>query len=786
MTEHTNYLSGGIAAPKLPLAWTLLLTLLFAGAGFAGNVAKLPFAFNVDFIFGSIFSLVATFLLGRRWGLLCAVLASVHTYVLWNHPYAIVIFAAEVFWVGTALRRGFRNLLVSDTLYWLLAGIPLVGLFYGGVQNLGLQATLVIALKQSMNGILNALVAGILVNYLPLGTWVGAPHRHRGFTLRDTIFDISMTALLVPAIAMNYMGNRRELSLAKERVVALLKTASAQHESIIHAWSVRYLRAVGMAASLPPAPGAPTQERLELIKALHPDFMNLFLTDAQGFSVAFVPAQTAHGQPAVGVDFSDRDYFQRARTTLQPVISGVFMGNRAAFQPIFALSAPRVEEGRFLGVAAGAVDLERLRRNLSDTAIPDHPFMTLLDASGSVVVTTDPAQRTLTPWKVPAGSRSEPVVDGITLRVPGLRQNVSVMDAWKGARYSLQLPVRGTGWTLVTEYPAAPLRSQAYAITTRSLAALAGFYATALLLALSLARLLGRSSSALAEFSKNLPERIESGEQLDWPRTRIGELSLLTDHFRATAESLGERIQQVKEETDRRLLSERALVQQSRFAAMGEMIANIAHQWRQPLNGLSVVLSNVRDAHRFGETDPASLEREFATGNLLIQKMSSTINDFRDFFRPGKEPAAFSALEQVRRSLTMVEPTFAAAGIRLQVDVVEDVMLLGFPNEYSQVLVNLLTNAKQAIKEHGTGPGLVTIRLERQGPKGCLTVQDNGGGVREDVLERIFEPYFTTRESGTGIGLYMSKQIIEANMGGQILVESVEGGAAFKVLVPVA
>jgi len=778
---------GGVApTTRVPLARALLLTLLFAAAGFGGNVLKLPFAFNVDFIFGSVFSLVATFLLGRRWGLLCAVLASVHTYVLWNHPYAIVIFAAEVFWVGTALRRGSRNLLVSDTLYWLLAGIPLVGLFYGGVQHLGLQATLVIALKQSMNGILNALVAGILVNYLPLGAWVGAAHRHRGFTLRDTIFDISMAALLVPAIAMNYMGNRRELSLAKERVVALLKTASAQHESIIHAWSVRYSRAVGMAASLPHTPGALAQERLELVKALHPDFMNLFLTDAQGLSVAFVPAQTAQGRPAVGVDFSDRDYFQRARATLQPVISGVFMGNRAAFQPIFTLSAPRVEDGRFQGIAAGAVDLERLRRNLSDTAIPDHPFMTLLDTSDSVVVTTDPAQQTLAPWKAAPGSRSEPVVDGIILRVPGLRQNISVMDAWKGARYSLKVPVRGTGWTLVTEYPAAPLRSQAYAITTRSLAALAGFYAAALLVALGLARVLGRSSAALAQFSRDLPERIESGERLEWPGTRIGELAMLTAHFRATAEALGARIQEVKDETERRMRSERALIQQSRFAAMGEMIANIAHQWRQPLNALSVVLGNIRDAQGFGENDPEALEREFATGSLLIQKMSSTINDFRDFFRPDKEPSVFSALEQVRRSIAMVEPTFAAAGIGLQVDAVEDVLLLGFPNEYSQVVLNLLTNAKQAIKERGIVQGLVTVRLERQGPRGCLTVGDNGGGVPAEVLDRIFDPYFTTREAGTGIGLYMSKQIIEVNMGGQILVENVAGGAAFTVRVPVA
>lgn len=786
MTPRVPVPGGEASTAQVPAARALLLALLFAAAGFGGNVLKLPFAFNVDFIFGSIFSLVATFLLGRRWGILCAVLASIHTYFLWNHPYAIVIFSAEVVWAGTALRRGHRNLLVIDTLYWVLVGIPLVGLFYSGVQHLGLQSTLVIALKQAMNGILNALVAGILVNYLPLGAWLGLPHRRRGFTFGAMVFDISMTSLLIPAIAMNYMENRREIARGREQVVTLLNIAATQHEGILRTWIETHLAAVRVLADQAAAAPAAVPGAMQVVKDLHPDFRNLFLTDDSGRSVAFVPATTAQGKPAIGVDFSDRAYFQRARSTLQPVVSDVFQGTRAAFQPIFTLTVPVVEKGRFLGIASGAIDLGRLREHLVDSALPNHPFMVLLDAKGHVVASTDPSHRILEPWTLPPGTRFERVSEAVTLRIPGLRHNISVMDAWKEARYSLRTPVRGTDWTLVTEYPAEPLRQQAYAFTTRSLAALAGFYAVALLAALVLARLLGRASKALADFSKDLPVRIESGERPNWPATGVEELAMLTAHFRATAEALGERIQEVKDETERRIRSERALLHQSRFAAMGEMIANIAHQWRQPLNALSVVLGNIRDAQRFGDADPEALEREYSTGSLLIQKMSSTINDFRDFFRPGKEPSVFSALEQVQRSVVMVEPTFAAAGIDLKVDAVEDVLLLGFPNEYSQVVLNLLTNAKQAIKEQGTAQGLVRVRLEREGPNGCLTIQDNGGGVSAEVLDRIFDPYFTTREAGTGIGLYMSKQIIEVNMGGQILVENVAGGAAFKVRVPVA
>ena len=228
------------------------------------------------------------------------------------------------------------------------------------------------------------------------------------------------------------------------------------------------------------------------------------------------------------------------------------------------------------------------------------------------------------------------------------------------------------------------------------------------------------------------------------------------------------------------------LINQSRQAAMGEMIGNIAHQWRQPLNALSMVIANVRDAFHYGELDKVSLELSLAKGELLIQKMSSTINDFRNFFRPDKAMVSFSALEQVRAALALVDVNFEAVGIAIAIEAPEDVILFGHPNEYSQVLLNLLTNAKRSILDAKASGGRISIHLTQAEGQGILTLQDNGGGIPEALLDRIFEPYFSTHESGTGIGLYMSKQIIEHNMGGRITARNLPQGAEFSVLVPVS
>jgi signal transduction histidine kinase len=217
---------------------------------------------------------------------------------------------------------------------------------------------------------------------------------------------------------------------------------------------------------------------------------------------------------------------------------------------------------------------------------------------------------------------------------------------------------------------------------------------------------------------------------------------------------------------------------------MGEMMHNVAHQWRQPLAAMTLILHNLKDDFEFGEMNQETLDRQVEQGVLLANKMSSTIDDFRNFFRPDQAVARFDLAGAVRQAMNLVDASFRSAHIEVTVKAPEAIQVEGFPNEYSQVLLNVLTNAKDAIRP-ANSTGKVAIVVERKGGMGVVRIRDNGGGIPEDALPKIFDPYFTTKDSGTGIGLYMSRMIMN-HMNGQIMAHNVDGGAEFIISIPAA
>ncbi len=240
----------------------------------------------------------------------------------------------------------------------------------------------------------------------------------------------------------------------------------------------------------------------------------------------------------------------------------------------------------------------------------------------------------------------------------------------------------------------------------------------------------------------------------------------------------------VAEETTKNREKDHLLIQQSKLATMGEMINNIAHQWRQPLNALNLMLGNLRDAKKYNELTPEYFDQLIDSGFLYIDKMSNTITDFRDFFSPQKPREVFSLQEAVQDSIDLVSASFNMHGIIINVKIPYDIELYGILNEYAQVVLNLLTNAKEAILANQVDKGVIEVSLSVHQGNSYLTVQDNGGGIEADVLEHIFEPYFSTKEGGMGIGLYMSKMIVESSLNGHIEAANKGQGAEFTIVAP--
>ena len=243
--------------------------------------------------------------------------------------------------------------------------------------------------------------------------------------------------------------------------------------------------------------------------------------------------------------------------------------------------------------------------------------------------------------------------------------------------------------------------------------------------------------------------------------------------------------QRVSEELAKNREKDHLLIQQSRLAAMGEMVHNIAHQWRQPLNSLSLIVSNLHDDFRFNTMTPETLDRDVSSVRRLIEKMSSTIDDFREFFRPDREESQFDQVEATRDAIAIIEATLKNNNIAVELEVPSHpLMVTGFHNQYAQAVLNLLANAKESIMEHKTGDGRIRMTLEEQEGNAVLSVEDNGGGIPEKILPKLFEPYFTTKDQGSGVGLYMVKMIIERNMRGKVSARNTDHGAKFMLSVP--
>ncbi len=227
------------------------------------------------------------------------------------------------------------------------------------------------------------------------------------------------------------------------------------------------------------------------------------------------------------------------------------------------------------------------------------------------------------------------------------------------------------------------------------------------------------------------------------------------------------------------------LIQQSRMAAMGEMLGNIAHQWRQPLNVVGIKVQELGLSFGYGELSKELLDANIATAMEILQHLSQTITVFQNFTVPDKEKSLFRVEQVIANTVQIIDESLKKDGITLNVSSIGDPQINGYPNEYGQVLMNLILNAKDACLEQKITDPHITMRSWSESNRSVLTITDNGGGIAESILGKIFDPYFTTKDlgKGTGVGLFLSKTIIEVNMGGRITVRNIDGGSEFRIEV---
>jgi len=229
------------------------------------------------------------------------------------------------------------------------------------------------------------------------------------------------------------------------------------------------------------------------------------------------------------------------------------------------------------------------------------------------------------------------------------------------------------------------------------------------------------------------------------------------------------------------------LVTQSRHAAMGEMIGNIAHQWRQPLNAVNLLIHDLLDAQNNNELDRKYLENTIDQMQNLIFHMSRTIDDFRDFVKPDKNIEKKWLKEVIKQVLSLMEGSLKQNSVLLEEQIETDLLIEMVPNELAQALLNILENAIHIFKERDIKERKIILKLTKAESGYIFKVSDNAGGVDNDIKDKIFDPYFSSRTEdnmGSGLGLYMSQKLIKDNFGQILSVHNEDDHAVFSFVIP--
>ncbi|MEA2100419.1 MAG: response regulator [Campylobacterota bacterium] len=244
----------------------------------------------------------------------------------------------------------------------------------------------------------------------------------------------------------------------------------------------------------------------------------------------------------------------------------------------------------------------------------------------------------------------------------------------------------------------------------------------------------------------------------------------------------------VQEEIKKRLEQEKLLLRQSRLAAMGEMMSAITHQWNQPLNAIGAITTSLNFSTQLETSEDDELLKQLEQIDKIIAFMSGTMNDFKNYFKPNKNKEMFGVKNEVESVVSILSSILKVSNITLDMKVDDNVTGFGVASEFNQVLLNIISNAKDAIKakmKEAIFSGKITIKGSCEGKWSILEISDNGGGIPKNVIEKVFNDYFTTKEDkGTGIGLSMSKMIIEDQLQGTITVHNNEDGATFTMKFP--
>ena len=645
---------------------------LLAILGYLGNYFHLPLFFGVDFLFGSIFVLIAVYVYGTKIGVTVGAIASTHTYILWGQPFAGILLILESLWVSQSLKKRFQqqrspNMVLLVMTYWLCLGAPLCFISYLIFLKFSFGSSILVVLKQVINGIFNSLVAHLLIDYLPiLRQWVKSELKEKyHLTIQQMLFHLLLAFVIFPVLTISILIGHQALSYMNNEISNQLTASTAALTTDFKNWNERYLLALQELANIAADNSQWQQLQFATTSAykVTPSLIDIYITDAQGNILAAAPTISDADRGRLSVQFNNKKAFQDSKNTLKATFSDIYgVSNRHIERThshadrnidkninkntdknvdtnssYIDITIPIVSKNKFKGVVIGSLEVSQIKEFLAEDVDAWKVEALMIDRDRKIISSTNANMQLGTNFDINQGGIVSPFGKAYLHWMPKT-SGVAIMKRWRQSFFISQVTIgEQNPWTLLVRLSPAPYINTLESLHTYILSIVLLLTLLATAVANSWSRRLLKPISKLIKLTTSLQENLSVNSDFTWRPSNLEEIDSLGHNFQVMAIALQEKFEEIQQtnlhlEERVKQRSAELLNSELRLEKMTNAILGAVYQSRQDPDGTQEVLFMSRGASDIYEFPVEQLvgDANLAIGLTLPEDLDGLIQSIQE------------------------------------------------------------------------------------------------------------------------------------------------------------